>query len=81
MHIIKQNQLIFLDIIYYRPNSLLLQEFLWNYDDLVPELPRTHNFLLHWKNNIEATIQEVLICQGGTSNFRPIDLEKFFQPL
>jgi len=78
--LIRQHQLIILDVIYYRPNTHILQDFIWKYDDLVPELPRTHSFLLNWKNNIHAIIKEVLIAQGS-EGFRHVDLEKFFQPL
>lgn len=39
----------------------LLQEFTWGYDDIVPELRKTHNFLVYWKRNINAVISDVLI--------------------
>jgi uncharacterized protein Usg len=47
-------------IYYYIPDyNSLLQEFLWQTEDLIPEFPRVHKFLWHWKNNIHATIQEI----------------------
>lgn len=58
--LIRSPQPVTLQIIYYRPDyATLLQEFVWSYDDLVPELQRTHKFLWHWKRNIEAVIREI----------------------
>ena len=76
MHIIKQQQLIMLDVIYYRPSSHILQEFIWKFDDFVPEMPRTHKFLWHWKKHINAVIHSVLISEGA-NEFRSVDIEKF----
>jgi uncharacterized protein Usg len=51
-----------LHIYYYMPDhKMLLQEFLWQTEDLVPEFPRIHKFLNHWKVNIEAPIQTVSV--------------------
>jgi hypothetical protein len=51
-----------LHIYYYMPDhKMLLQEFLWQTEDLVPEFPRIHKFLTHWKVNIEAPIQTVSV--------------------
>lgn len=49
-----------LQIYYYRPDyTNILQEFVWQTEDLVPEFPRVHKFLWHWKNNIIAPIAEI----------------------
>jgi uncharacterized protein Usg len=49
-------------ILYYRLDfPLLLQEFYWQTEDIVPDLPRVHRFLNYWRLNIEATIREVNI--------------------
>ena len=49
-----------LQIYYYIPDHrTLLQEFLWQTEDLIPEFPRIHKFLTHWKVNIEAPIHEI----------------------
>lgn len=53
---------VLLQVIYYMPkHPTLLQEFTWGYDDIVPELRKTHNFLVYWKRNINAVISDVLI--------------------
>lgn len=49
-----------IQIYYYMPDHRsIINEFVWQTEDLVPEFPRIHKFLLHWKNNIDATIKEV----------------------
>lgn len=52
----------------------LLQEFTWGYDDIIPELIRTHKFLNHWHRNIDATISEILISieNGHYRSWRPV---------
>lgn len=54
-----------LQILYYRPDYVhVLQEFVWGFDDLVPELERTHRFLWHWKHNISAVVAEIRLGIG-----------------
>jgi uncharacterized protein Usg len=58
--LIRSKQPVTIQIIYYRPDyTTLLQEFVWSYEDLIPELERTHKFLWHWKRNIQAVIREI----------------------
>lgn len=60
--IIRTQQIVTLNIIYYMPDyHNLLQEFIWSCDDWVPELERTHKFLWHWKNNVDAVIKEIVM--------------------
>jgi uncharacterized protein Usg len=40
----------------------VLNEFVWQTEDYVPEFPKIHKFLWHWKNNIEATIKDINLC-------------------
>ncbi len=74
--LIRQTQIVHLNIIYYRPDySHLLQEFVWSYDDVIPELQKTHRFLLHWKNNIDAVVKEILLGIHNHSyhSYRSVD--------
>jgi uncharacterized protein Usg len=58
--IIKQP--VVLRVHYWMPDyNNLLQEFMWQFLDVVPEYPRTHLFLNYWKDNIEAVIHTVEI--------------------
>ena len=54
----------FVDVLYYIPRSLLLQEFLWECEDVGPQCPRIHRFLGYWHEHIEAKIHTVNICSN-----------------
>jgi len=74
--IIEKKQLITIDIFYYRPDySNILQEFIWQTTDVVPELRRTHKFLNYWHGNINAVVQEVLISinERNYGKYRSVD--------
>lgn len=60
--LIRSKQLVTIDIFYYMPDHThLIQEFLWQTEDMIPELHRTHRFLRYWHTNIDAVIQEILL--------------------
>jgi uncharacterized protein Usg len=60
--LIRSTKPVIVDIFYYRPDHpLLIQEFVWGFDDVPPELVRVHQFLNYWKNNIDAVIKEILV--------------------
>lgn len=60
--ILRYKQLVTIDIFYYNPDyKSIVNEFIWQTEDLVPELYRTHKFLNYWHKNIDAVVQEVLI--------------------
>jgi len=68
MIIIKRKELILVGVIYYLPDyQSLLNEFYCQFDDIVPDIPRVHEFLNYWKNNIEAPIKEVKISVSNTN--------------
>lgn len=51
-----------LQIFYYMPDyQSIIQEFVWQYTDLKPKFPRTHKFLMHWYENIEAIPEEIIV--------------------
>lgn len=65
-----------LQIYYYRLDyPSIIQEFTWGYEDIVPELFRTHKFLNYWHKNIRAVISKALINinDGHQNNWRSID--------
>lgn len=67
---------VLLQIYYYRLDyPSIIQEFTWGYEDIVPELFRTHKFLNHWHKNINAVISKALISinDGHQNNWRSID--------
>lgn len=59
-----------LQVYYYMPDhTSLVNEFTWQYNDLQPFFPRTHKFLDHWHEYIEAVIQDI--------NFAHTDLDGY----
>lgn len=71
-----RKHIVTLNVIYYMPDyEHLLQEFIWTCEDSLPELKRTHGFLLHWKQNIDAVIKEVLMGVDHVqyARFRHVD--------
>jgi len=66
--LLKVPTLITLQIFYYRPDYRhLLNEFVIQLNDYNPDYPRTHKFLLYWKDNIGATIKEILFLDNRLS--------------
>lgn len=68
---VKKN-LVTVDIFYYVPDYTIIQEFVWQTEDVVPEIPRVHKFLHYWKENIDAAIQEILISYSDNNKIRNV---------
>jgi len=61
-----KKSLITVDVFYFYPDfPLVIQEFVWQTDDIVPELPRVEKFLRYWEKNIEGLIHHVILCGDG----------------
>lgn len=59
-----------IQIYYYIPDhKYLINEFVWQTLDVVPELPRIHKFLNYWQENIDAVIKEILISHSFTTKW------------
>jgi uncharacterized protein Usg len=68
MLILRKKQIILVGVIYYMPDyQSLLNEFYCHIEDVVPEIPRVHEFLNYWKANIEAPIKEVRVSVGNSN--------------
>mgnify|MGYP003112255876 FL=1 len=64
-------QPVVLRVYYWMPDyNNILQEFMWQLNDVVPEYPRVHKFLNHWHDNIEAVIETVEVSHGRTEEAR-----------
>ena len=74
MIILRRKELILVGVIYYLPDyKSLLNEFYCQFDDVVPDIPRVHEFLNYWKNNIEAPIKEVKVSFSSTNKLIKAD--------
>ena len=55
-----------IDVLYYRPDfSHLLQEFIFQDDDVPPDFPRMHRFLRYWHEHIRVPIKSVTLMHVG----------------
>jgi len=63
----------FVNVIYYRPQSLLLQQFGWETLDEPPRYPRIIKFFNYWHHNIHAVIQEATITERNNSKIINVD--------
>lgn len=72
--------LVTVDVFYYMPDrQLLINEFIWQTPDIVPEIPRVHEFLNYWHENIEAVIKEVLVSHAYKNEHRFIPVDQYFK--
>tara|TARA_Y100000593_G_C4237504_1_gene300383 strand:+ start:236 stop:439 length:204 start_codon:yes stop_codon:yes gene_type:complete len=46
----------------------IIQQFIWQTNDITPELPRVHKFLKYWQYNIDAVIKEVRVAYTDNQN-------------
>lgn len=66
MIILKKKEIVLVGIIYYLPDHKnLVNEFYCHFEDIVPDIPRVHEFLNYWKNNIEAVIKQIEVSTPG----------------
>ena len=73
--ILRRKSIVTVDILYWMPDyNNVLQEFVWQTSDIVPEYPRVHRFLNYWQENIEAVISEVRIADAETIEYIPADV-------
>jgi len=65
-----------LQVYYYIPNyTNIIQEFVWQYNDSLPEFPRTHKFLNYWHSNIDAVIADIQLAyidKCGRNTYRNV---------
>ena len=61
-------------VVYYIPDDLhIVNEFMWQTEDQLPEYPRITRFLDYWDKHIDGPIKEVYIYDQGQSNIRLVD--------
>ena len=71
--IIRKKSLVTVDILYWMPDyENILQQFIWQTKDVVPEIPRVHKFLNYWHDNIDAVISEVRVADAKDHSYLPV---------
>lgn len=64
-HRLQGARLLTAEVLYYMPDHpKLLQTYLWQTLDVAPKFPRLHEFLEHWRREIEAVIHSVRVAHG-----------------
>ena len=60
--ILIKNTIVTVNVFYWMPDyQNVLQQFIWQTDDVSQEYPRVHKFFNYWHDNIEAVIEEIEI--------------------
>ena len=71
--IIRKKSLVTVDILYWMPDyENILQQFIWQTKDVVPDIPRVHKFLNYWNNNIDAIMSEVKVADAIDNSYLPV---------
>lgn len=69
--------LVTVNVTYFLPDYRnVLQEFLWQTPDVVPDLKRVHRFLSFWKDHIDAVIHTIEVAvpdSAGRPMWRNVD--------
>jgi uncharacterized protein Usg len=70
MILLKRKELVLVGVIYYMPDyKNLVNEFYCQFDDIVPDIPRVHQFLNYWKTNVHAIIKDIRVSVGSERQF------------
>ena len=70
---IKRKSIVTINILYWMPDyTNILQEFIWQTNDINPDYPRVHKFLGFWYDNIEAVISEVRFADSYETGYIPV---------
>ena len=72
--ILIKNTIVTVSVFYWMPDyQHILQQFVWQTDDVRPEYPRVHKFLNYWHKEIDAVINEVSISYNDEFEMRYTD--------
>ena len=75
--ILPKKVLVTLDIFYYMPKHVhLINEFLWQTEDIYPEFNRARAFMNVWRTSINAVISETVMAYSDGSRWSRVDIEK-----
>ena len=67
---------------YWMPDyNNVLNQFIWQTKDIVPEIPRVHKFLNFWHEEIDAVINEVQVSFAKKSDYRTVDIWQSLQKM
>jgi len=74
--IIPKKVLVTLDVYYFMPKHVhLINEFLWQTEDVYPKFERVNKFMTFWQKNIDAVISEVVMAYCDSGKWTKVDFE------
>ena len=77
MIIIKKTKLVTTNVYYYIPDYPgLVNMFLFQCEDYVPDIPKINKFLKYWKDNNLAVIKEIIIAHSDSKEINYTDYYK-----
>ena len=72
--IVKKWTIASVQVVYYIPDYLsLVNEFIWQTEDQLPDYPRIEKFLNYWDRYIDGPIKEAYIYDHGDSKLRHVN--------
>ena len=72
--ILKKGTVASVQVVYYIPDYMhLVNEFIWQTEDQLPEYPRITRFLDYWVKNIDGPIKEVYIYDHEEAKVKHVD--------
>ncbi len=75
-------ELVTVHVYYWMPDyNNVLNQFIWQTKDIVPEIPRVHKFLNFWHEEIDAVINEVQVSFAKKSDYRTVDIWQSLQKM
>ncbi len=61
------------EILYHLPDApSLLQSFIWQDYDRLPDYPRLHRFLDFWRRELDGPLHSVRVAAAGGPNLSPV---------
>ena len=77
MIILPKKVLVTLDVFYYMPkHTHLINEFLWQTEDVYPKFTRVRDFMDFWRTSVNAVISEVVMSYCDQGKWTKVDFEK-----
>ena len=59
------------EILYHMPDHPdLLQTFIWQHFDILPDFPALRRFLVYWEKNLDGPIHSVTVCRAQAPSSR-----------
>ena len=80
MFIISRKVLVSLRVFYYMPDHRnLIQEFMWQTEDVKPKYPRVNKYLNFWRKNIDAVIADIEMAESEQRKSKYRSVEDIFK--